>query len=93
MILNKSIVVFGKGDIMITSAIGMTSGYGKILLDELGESREIGSQISSESLENYPHLVELVFEKTESIDVLIQSLKRCKQDMIKFQKREKGEWV
>lgn len=93
MILNKSAIIFGRGDVLITSAIGVESGAGKILFDELEKSVKIGTSIKNISVANSPHPVELIFEDVESIDVLIKSLKTCKKEMINHQKREKGEKV
>ena len=93
MIINKSIIVFGKGDILITPAVGMQSGYGKILFNELEKPTKIGAEFKDLDAGNYADPIELIFEKTESIDVLIKSLEICKENMIQHQKRERGEQV
>lgn len=93
MIINKSIVILGKGDVGITAAIGINSGHGKIMFDQLEEPKEIGSQLPLGTTDDYLHPVELVFENEKSIDVLIKALKTCKKDMINFKKRERCEDV
>ena len=86
MILNKTVVVF-RGDTIISPAVGLTTGNGKIMLDELEKPVKIGSNIDVRR-ENLPHPVELIFEKKESVDALIKQLKEKKKDMIKFEKGE-----
>ena len=86
MILNKTIIVF-RGDVIISPAVGLKTGMGKIKFDELEEPVKIGSRIDVRD-ENLPHPVELIFEKKESVDALIRQLKVVKKDMIKFEKGE-----
>lgn len=88
MILNKTIIVFGKGNILVSPMVGMETGIGKILFDELEKPVKIGTKFKNLNIDNLPHPVEFVFEKTESIDALIEGLMLCKKDMIKFQKKE-----
>ena len=87
MILNKTIIVFGKGNILVSPMVGMETGIGKILFDELEKPVKIGTKFKNLNIDNLPHPVEFVFEKTESIDALIEGLMLCKKDMIKFQKK------
>lgn len=90
MIISKSAVVFGKGDILITPAVGLQSGYGKIIFNELEKPTKIGTKFKDLNADNYPNPIELVFEKIESIDALIEALTLCKKDMIKFQKEKEN---
>lgn len=86
MILHKTVVIF-RGDTVISPAVGLTTGYGKIMFDELEKPVKIGSNIDVRG-ENLPHPIELIFEKKESVDALIKQLKVMKKDMIKFEKGE-----
>lgn len=86
MILNKTVMVF-RGDIVISPAVGLKTGNGKIMLDELEKPVKIGSPVDVRD-EDLPHPVELIFEKKESVDALIRQLKVVKRDMIKFEKGE-----
>lgn len=86
MILNKTVIIF-KGDTVISPAVGLKTGNGKIMLDELERPVKIGSRVDVRG-EDLPHPVELIFEKKESVDALIKQLKVMKKDMIKFEKGE-----
>ena len=86
MILHKTVIIF-RGDTIISPAVGLTTGSGKIMLDELEKPVKIGSIVDVRG-ENLPHPVELIFEKKESVDALIKQLKVVKKDMIKFEKGE-----
>ncbi len=86
MILNKTVIIF-RGDTVISPAVGLKTGNGKIMLDELEKPVKIGSRIDLRG-EDLPHPVELIFEKKESVDALIKQLKVVKKDMIKFEKGE-----
>lgn len=90
MVLNKSIIIFGDGKILITSAIGTNTGTGKIFFDELEEPMEIGTKIKNLNTKELPHPIEFIFEKTESIDALIEALNNCKENMINFKKENKN---
>lgn len=91
MILNKSMIIFGKGDVVMTSAVGEETGTGKIFFDELEKPVKIGTKLKNFKVEDAPHPIEFIFEEIKSIDVLIETLESCKKGMIKHQKAKKGE--
>lgn len=90
MIINKTIIVF-RGDILITPAIGLETGRGKIILNEMEEPVKIGTQMKDILVDKLPNPIEFIFEDEKSIDVLIKSLETCKENMINFKKENNNE--
>lgn len=90
MIFNKTIILFGKGDVVMTSAIGEETGNGKIFFNELKTPVKIGSRLKNLKVEETPNPIEFIFEDIKSIDVLIKTLEICKNSMIKYQKKKGG---
>lgn len=79
----KVIVEFNGGD--IATAIGSKNGIGYVGFHNLEKPQEIGTDVKES---DYIFPVQLMFHKTESIDVVIKQLKAVKKKMQKNNNKE-----
>ena len=88
-------VFFGSGNVSIRASSGPyeksdgSEGYCALVsLQTLVTPQEIGSPIE-DGAESYGPTVDLIFNKSESLQTVIGHLQRMKEKMLKFEKREK----
>jgi len=85
MIKNNVILEFGTGDINLISAISVVDGVGMVGFRNQ-EPREIGTVgDSTEFIEMTELPILMAFNKIESIDVVIDSLKEVKELMLEIE--------
>lgn len=86
-------IEFG-GDVLVGSRVRVDKAVGILTLSDLDEKVEIGKELpeyKNVKLEDLPNLITLIFNKVESIDVVIKNLNNLKERMILLGETEGGE--